>query len=93
MSANISQKGHDHYVALKGVSLVANNTNPTVPSSTTPVTNTGSKRVKVYISGGTVSDIAINGVSQNKTKGEFTLQPGWTIAVTYTAAPNWHWFS
>lgn len=93
MSANISQKGNDHYVSLKSVSLGANNTNPTVPASTTPLTNSTGKKAVVYVSGGTVTDVTVAGAATGLTKGQFTVLNGQTIAVTYTVAPSWHWFT
>lgn len=44
-----------------------------------------------YISGGTVSDIAIGGTSTGAVAGAFRVQAGQTITITYTVAPTWSW--
>ena len=93
MSANISQKPNDNWIALRGLSLVANNATPAVPASTTPITNTTGKKLVVYVSGGTVTDITVGGVSTGLTKGQVTVLNGQTVAVTYSVAPMWHWFT
>ena len=41
-----------------------------------------------YVSGGTVTVISVNGVTTGLTAGAFTLGPGDTWAITYTAAPT-----
>lgn len=42
----------------------------------------------ITISGGTVTAIAISGVSTGSTSGTFTVPAGGTIAVTYSVAPT-----
>jgi len=42
--------------------------------------------------GGTVSDIALDGVSTGQTTGTFVLAPGEVIVLTYSAAPSWKWY-
>lgn len=66
-------------------------TTPAVPLTTVPVTNTGFIPVTVVISGGTVTTILVNGVSAGTGDGTYTVPPGGTIAVTYSAAPTWTW--
>jgi hypothetical protein len=66
-------------------------TTPSVPASTTPVTNTSSLPATVVISGGTVSNVTVNGVSVGTGDGTYTVPPGQAIAVTYSAAPTWTW--
>lgn len=67
-------------------------TSPAVPASAAVYTNTFVVTCRVYISGGTVSDVKINGASTGMTGGEFTLAPQENISITYTAAPTWKWF-
>lgn len=67
-------------------------TAPSVPASGSALTNPFCVAVRVFISGGTVSAIAINGTNTGLTSGSFLLMPGDTITLTYTAAPTWVWF-
>ena len=66
-------------------------TAPSFPSSTTAVTNTYSQPVVATISGGTISEVAINGSNVATTDGGYLIPPGGTIAVTYTGSPSWTW--
>lgn len=93
MPANISQKGNNHWTVLNRTSLVANNTTPAVAASTSAVTNSTGRVASVYVSGGTVTDISVGGVSTGVTKGLVTVGIGQTIAITYSVAPMWHWFT
>lgn len=63
-------------------------TAPTVPVSGTALTNSFHVRARYYVSGGTVSGIAINGAATGLTGGAFELDPGETITFTYSAAPT-----
>lgn len=72
-------------------------TTPTFPTSTTVVTNTTGFRVSAYTKLGSTAPTAtaVNGVtiaaqllSQDVM---FVLDPGGTIAFTYTVAPTWVW--
>ncbi|HEY5396214.1 MAG TPA: hypothetical protein VIL16_12535 [Trebonia sp.] len=64
---------------------------PSVPASTTPVTNTSPLPATVVISGGTVSNVSVNGVTAGAGDGTYTVPAGQTIAITYSAAPTWTW--
>ncbi len=66
-------------------------TAPAVPASGTPVTSTSGLPVQVVISGGTVTDVVIDGTSAGTGDGTYTLQPGASITLTYSAAPTWTW--
>ena len=46
----------------------------------------------VFVTGGTVSQIAIGGVATGLTAGAFRVPASQTITVTYTVAPTWAWF-
>lgn len=65
---------------------------PAVPPSATPVTNATGFDATVYITGGTVSAVAIGGSTTGLTSGSFSVPVGQTITLTYTAAPTWRWF-
>ncbi len=75
-----------------GFNPVGKLTAPALPASGTAQTNTFPYYVRVYVAGGTVSAIALNGTDTGLTSGEITLGPGETITLTYTAAPTWTWF-
>ena len=64
---------------------------PTVPASTVALTNPYLTDCIVYISGGTVTVISINGVTTNLTSGTFIVEATKTIAITYSSVPTWVW--
>jgi hypothetical protein len=66
-------------------------TTPAVPASTTPVTNTSSLPATVVIAGGTMTNVAVNGVTAGTGAGTYTVPAGGTISLTYTVAPTWTW--
>lgn len=67
---------------------------PGFPGSGTPVTNTNNVPVYVTITGGTLSNVLINGVSVGTTAGTYGPVPsGGNISITYSAAPTWNWFA
>lgn len=65
---------------------------PAVPASATALKNPYPHSCRIYITGGTVSNIAIGGNSTGLTSGTFELAPNETITLTYTGAPTWTWF-
>jgi hypothetical protein len=65
---------------------------PAVPASTTAYTNAYAHDCTVYVSGGTVSAIAVGGTSTGATSGAFRVAAGQTITLTYSVAPTWTWF-
>lgn len=67
--------------------------NPVMPASTVPVTNIYPFRVQIFINGGTVSDVGLNGVSTGGVRGVVVLNSGQTVSITYSAAPTWAWFT
>jgi len=79
--------------ATNGATLDCGNsfTTPAVPASTTAVTNTSPLPATVVISGGTLSNVAVNGVTAGTGDGTYTVPSGGTIAMTYSAAPTWTW--
>jgi len=66
-------------------------TAPTVPVSTVVLTNPFQTDCVVYISGGTVTVIAVNGVTTGLTSGTFIVEALKTIAITYSVVPTWVW--
>ena len=67
--------------------------NPTVsvPASTTAQTNVYGVPMIVTVTGGTVTVIAVNGVTTGLTSGSFLVPSGGTITLTYSVAPTWTW--
>jgi hypothetical protein len=66
-------------------------TTPAVPASGTPVTNTSAMPAQVVISGGTMTNVSVNGVTVGTGAGTYTVPAGQAITLTYTAAPTWTW--
>jgi hypothetical protein len=64
---------------------------PGFPASNTPVANANSWNVFVTITGGTLSNVLVNGVSVGTTAGTYVVPSGQTIAVVYTVSPTWNW--
>ncbi|MGZ6361867.1 MAG: glycosyl hydrolase family 28-related protein [Ktedonobacterales bacterium] len=65
--------------------------NPSVPASGTAQVNTFQTDCNVYVSGGTVSNIAVNGTNTGLTSGAFRIYAGGSITLAYTVAPSWLW--
>ena len=59
-----------------------------LPASGVAFTNTNGWAVEVIISGGTVTQIAKNGVNTGLTSGSFIVGPGETLTPTYSVAPT-----
>ncbi len=64
---------------------------PAVPVSGTAYTNKFGVSASVYVTGGTVSAIAVGGTTTGLTSGMVTVGPGQTITLTYSVAPTWVW--
>lgn len=65
---------------------------PGVPASGTAVTNTNGQSALVNISGGTLTNIVVNGVSiAVTTPATVILDNDNAITLTYTVAPTWRW--
>lgn len=64
---------------------------PSVPASGTVFTHSFAVDCTIYISGGTVTDIAVQGTSTGLTSGAFRVGVGQTIKLTYSVAPQWVW--
>jgi len=77
---------------LKGFNATDKIVTPAMPTSGTPVTNNFGVPARVFINGGTVNTIAINGVASGFTTGAMlTLNPSESITINYTSAPSWNW--
>jgi len=64
---------------------------PSLPASGTAITNTYAQAVNVAIWGGSISAITINGFGYGIASGFVVLEPGDTIALSYSSAPVWVW--
>ncbi|MBN8994337.1 MAG: hypothetical protein J0H94_03860 [Rhizobiales bacterium] len=64
-------------------------TTPSLPASGATYTNNTGVPLRIGIGAGTVSLIAINGRGTLALAGQFLLDVGETIAITYTVAPTW----
>jgi len=66
---------------------------PPFPSTGSTVTNALGVRCSVYISGGSITAISINGqvIPSGITGGAFDLEPGDTIDMNYSGSPSWKW--
>lgn len=64
---------------------------PAVPASGTAQTNQSGVDCMVYVTGGTVSAISVNGTATGLTSGAVRVPGGQTITLTYSASPSWVW--
>lgn len=75
-----------------GANTTAGFTQPSVPATGVAFTNTFGVDCTVYVTGGTVTGIAIGGLTTGATSGAFRVQARETITLTYSVAPTWQWF-
>ena len=67
---------------------------PAIPASTVAATNDSDWLMWVEVTGGTVTVVAVDGVTTGRTSGAFFLRPGSSIAITYSVVPtSWKWFA
>ncbi|HEX3564048.1 MAG TPA: hypothetical protein VHU17_01640, partial [Acidimicrobiales bacterium] len=66
---------------------------PAVPASTVGYTSTLNQAIQVVITGGTMTNVTINGSTVGSGAGTYTLPALGTITMTYTVAPTWAWSS
>jgi hypothetical protein len=66
---------------------------PSLPSSGAPRINTYGVQCMVYISGGNITEVAINKQATGLTSGSFLLNPHDNITIIYTSDPTWRWFA
>src|SRR6266496_2221154 len=65
---------------------------PAVPASGTPYINAFPYPVHITITGGTMTNVVINGVSVGSGASTYTLPVNGSITPTYTVAPTWSFF-
>lgn len=66
-------------------------TAPSIPVTTVAFTNPFFRNAAVTVTGGTVTGIAVDGVSTGITSGTVFVPNNKTITLTYSAAPSWAW--
>jgi hypothetical protein len=76
-----------------GYNPVGHVTSPPVPQSGTSLTNPFGQDCLVCVTGGTVTSVALNGVSTGLKGGAFHLPWGQAITLNYSSAPEWAWFA
>jgi hypothetical protein len=64
---------------------------PAVPASTVSVVNSTGQDVSVTITGGTMTNVSVNGTTVGAGAGSYNLPQGGSISMTYTVAPTWAW--
>jgi hypothetical protein len=64
---------------------------PSFPSTTVAYVSTYATPVLVAITGGTVTNVSINGSTAGTGDGTFVLPAFGSITVTYTGSPSWTW--
>lgn len=72
--------------------LGGNASTPAIGASGITHTNNTGVRVRIYISGGSSVSVDINSYPTFLSSGEFTIDPGETIKVSYSSVPTWVWF-
>lgn len=80
------------FVGCPGINPLGPQTSPAIPTSNVAFTNPFPVDMDVFITGGTVSAIAIGGTNTGLTSGAFRVPFGQNIKITYTVAPTWVWF-
>lgn len=64
---------------------------PAVPASTVAVTNTTQLTATVVVTGGTMTNVSVGGVTVGAGAGTYTVPAGQAITMTFTVAPTWTW--
>lgn len=75
-----------------GYNPLGNFTAPALPASTATYTNNYGYPCQVQVSGGTVTEITLDGVATGMSTFFGIIPPGGTIAITYSSAPTWKWW-
>lgn len=92
-SANVRQGGLrageiDFVTFMDNASAVST---PGVPSTTVAYVSTYANPVVVTVSGGTVTNVKVNGVTVGSGDGSYLLPAFGSITLTYTGSPTWTW--
>lgn len=64
---------------------------PAVPATTVLQYNTTGQGVVVTITGGTMTNVSVNGATVGAGAGTYYVPPGGNISMTYSVAPTWAW--
>jgi hypothetical protein len=81
------------YAKNVGLNPHGNATPTTFPNTGQGVPNSTGFDVYVYISGGTVDSVAVNGVLTGRTRGAFRVAVSETITISYSVQPTWLWWA
>ena len=73
------------------ISALTGTSAPAVPSSGTNATNSNAWAVVATISGGTLTQVNVNGAQVGTTAGAYWVPAGGTINIVYSVAPTWTW--
>lgn len=65
---------------------------PDVPDTDVALKNPFYRHAKIRLTGGTVTVVAIDGVTTGDTTGWFDLPSGASITLTHSVAPTWTWW-
>lgn len=83
-----------------GINPKGSVTTPAIPASTVAVTNTTGFRITAYLKAGTITVVNINAVVSGQAAGAgasltfpIMLDPGGSVAITYSVAPTWVWIA
>jgi hypothetical protein len=75
----------------RGFSFANNVVSPAVPASGVGYQNEFGVPCRVFVFGGTVTNVKINGNVAGLLNGTFLLMPSEFISIDYAVAPNWNW--
>lgn len=89
--ANLIINGARHLRVINGFTAPGAITAPAVPATTVALVNPLDRDAAVSVTGGTVTDVSVDGVSQLSGSGLVMVSSGKSIAVTYSTAPTWAW--
>lgn len=64
---------------------------PAIPASLVAQANTTEENVLVVITGGTMTNVSVNGVTAGSGAGTYLVPTGGSITMTYSVAPTWTW--
>lgn len=90
------ESGYSWSIKLVAAQLAPSTTTPSpntpaVPASGVAVQNTNLYPVNVTISGGTLTAVAVNGITVGTGDGTYLVPSGAAISMTYSVAPTWAW--
>lgn len=86
-------KGGQLWYAGRITALTGKLSAPAVPASSQTIGNPFPFAVTVYVSGGELDGITVDGVGLGKPSGAIILRPGGSIKLTYSKAPGWAWLA